>query len=338
MPYWSNRKKRICLVLAPDNLSETASAPTRRRAWFYVLPMVLAPLLLFILAFRIIPSDWFVARSNSQYLANFGYGATLHNANCQVLLYGDSSAMVGLDPAAIQARTGLSACNIAEFEGMTQVSNALLVDRFLEHNPRPRFIVFMYTPEDLRNPRNWDGVSTFEATSFMVRHERNLHTAWLLATHPGNTFAWAEQGLRMTAQRVRSKPFAPSVYRLRDDTRGQLVMNFPSPADCDSVHRDLPPDPAWIGALRSKYAVAGTTVLIDATPTAPCDVSLPFYQQHLRGVVDNSPYIPIALDSYTDDGRLHANARGSQRLSAMVSDQILAHLAAAAHITPGGGA
>lgn len=324
------------MVPEREKSSETP-APTRRRAYLYLLPMVLVPLLLFVLAFAVTPTDWFVARSNSQYLANFGYGATLHNQNCQILLYGDSSAMVGLDPAAIQARTGLSACNIAEFEGMTQVSNSLLVDRFLERNPRPRFLVFMYTPEDLRNPRSWDGVSTFEATSFMVRHERNLHTAWLLITHPGPTFAWAEQGLRMMLQRVRSKPFAPSVYRLRADTRGQLVMNFPSPKDCDAIHRDLAPDPAWVGALRAKYAVGGTTVLVDATPTAPCDVSLPFYQQHLQGVVDNTPYTPIALDSYTDDGRLHANARGSQRLSALVADQVMAHLAAA-HTTPGGGA
>ncbi len=325
------------MVPEREKPSETASAPTRQRAYLYLLPVVLAPLLLFVLAFVITPSDWFVARSNSQYLANFGYGATLHNENCQVLLYGDSSAMVGLDPSAIQAHTGLTACNIAEFEGMTQVSNTLLVDRFLEHNPRPRFIVFMYTPEDLRNPHTWDGVSTFEATSFMVRHERNLHTAWVLATHPASTFAWAEQGLRMAVQRLRGKPFAPSVYRLRSDTRGQLVMNFPTPTDCDAVHRDVAPDPAWVGALRSKYAVAGTTVLVDATPTASCDVSLPFYRQHLAGIVDNSPYSPIALDSYTDDGRLHANARGSQRLSGLVADQILAHLAAA-HTTPGGGA
>ena len=173
---------------------------SRRRFYLYLLPILLFPVLLIATAFFVVPTDWFQQRADSTYLVNFGYATRLSGQDCPVLIYGDSTAMVGVDPRVITARTGLHACNIAEFEGMTLVTHTLLVDEFLAHNPRPRFLVFLYTPEDLSLPYDWSKVSTFEATSFLLRHERNLHTARVLAEHPGPTFGWAEQGLRMAAQ------------------------------------------------------------------------------------------------------------------------------------------
>ena len=163
----------------------------------------------------IVPSNWFVERSGSTYLANFAYGDTLHDRKCQIVIYGDSTAMVGVDPSVLTARTGLTACNIAEFEGMTMVTGTLLVDRFLAHNPRPKYLVFLFAPEDLSIPRQWERVSTFEATSWIVRHDLSLHTVALLAAHPSATFAWAEQGLRMAALRLGRKPFPPETAQIR---------------------------------------------------------------------------------------------------------------------------
>ena len=303
-----------------------ADAPARRRLYWYLLPIVLLPVLLIASAFVIIPSDWFSAHTGSSYLANLGYGATLHNQSCQVLIYGDSTAMVGVQPAIITQQTGLTACNIAEFEGMTMVSNTLLVDRFLTNNPRPRYIVFLYAPEDLNLPDTWRFVSTFEATTYMVGHERSWHTARILATHPVPVFDWAEQGLRLAFEHVLSKPFAPETRTIRARLGGQFPIKSDHIATCDDLHRELPPDRPWLDGLRARYGIDGTTVLIDATPTIPCDLALPYVQQHYAGVIDNTPYRPFPIDGYTDDGRLHANALGTTRLSNMIARQIAARM------------
>ena len=88
-------------------------------------------------------------RAGNTYVANLGYGATLYGVDCQVVVSGDSSAMVGVDPGLIRRRTGLNTCNIGEFEGMTILNGTMVVDRYLAQNAKPRFLVFRYTPEDL---------------------------------------------------------------------------------------------------------------------------------------------------------------------------------------------
>jgi hypothetical protein len=297
--------------------------PADKRLYFlYLLPILAFPVLLLLSAFFIIPSDWFVQRSGSTYLANFAYGETLRNRTCQILIYGDSTAMIDLSPAILTARTGLTACNIAEFEGMTLVTGTLLLDRFLARNPRPQYIVFLYAPENLSTGSNWIQVSTFEATSWIVRNDLNPHTAAILAIHPVSTFSWAEQGLRMALQRLRAKPFPPEVAQMRARANGQFQIPGGPVTGCDAVRHDVPPDAAWLQALRRKYAVEGTQVILDATPTAPCDASLAFFQQHLKGQVDDDPYMPTALSSFLNEGRLHANAVGAARISEMVANQI----------------
>jgi hypothetical protein len=249
-----------------------------------------------------------------------------------VLIYGDSSALVGVDPAIVRQRTGLTVCNIAELAGMTVVNKTLVLDLFLQRNPRPRFLVLLFAPENFSIPSNWDHshVSTFEAISFRLEHERNLKTGQLLAAHPADAFSWAELGLRMALQRLRAKPFPYPEAHLREAHNGQLPDSGPVPAGCSSNLYTNPPDPAWIGRLRSQYGVGGTAVLIDATPAPECDPNLPFYRQHLDGLVDNAPYQPIPLSSFADNGRLHVNQSGASLISNMVAGQIVARLNGAA--------
>ncbi len=301
---------------------QTIQPAAARRLTLYLLPIVLFPILLFIAAFFIIPTHWFVARSGSTYLANFGYAESLHNQSCQVLIYGDSTAMVGVDPLQLQRQTGLSACNIAEFEGMTLVSNTLLVDDFLAHNPRPRFLIFLFAPEDLRRPQSWKTVSTFEATSFMVHNRPGLSTALLLARHPDNTFTWAEQGLRMAIERLPSHPIAEDQFHLREATLGRLAMKGKTLTACDAESRQAAPDPAWVRDLRQRYATGGTQVLVDQTPVADCDASRDFDLQQVPGVTDALTNQIIPVTSFTDDGRLHASAEGAARITSLLASQI----------------
>jgi hypothetical protein len=296
--------------------------------YLYLLPIVLVPLLLLAFAFFVIPTRSFELRSGNTYLANLGYGATLFHHDCQVLIYGDSSALVGLNPEVIRQQTGLTTCNIAEFEGVTLVSHMLLVDRFLQNNPPPRFLVFFYTPEDLSIPDDWESfnVGTFEAVTLQMQRNRSLGSSFLLAQHPSIAFAWAEQGLRMMLMQAHSAPVSPAAAMTRANTNGQLPMATDAIAKCDGNLRNRLPDPGWIGSLRQHYGTNATRVIVDATPTVDCDASLPFFQQHLNGLIDNGPYQPISISNYSADGRLHANQRGSQLLSTLVATQILNQL------------
>lgn len=304
-----------------------APVPTaiRLRLYFYLLPLIGAPFLLLAAAVLILPSQWFALHSQNTYLVNLAYGAKLNGADCQVLVYGDSSAMIGIDPSVIRARTGLSTCNIAEFQPMTMLNGTMLLDTYLEHNAPPRFLVFLFAPEDL-DPQSQHHNGPFEAIVYRMRQPHRLTNFLALALHhPNELISWVEQGLRFTLVNLFSKPASPEVQHLRDRTNGQLPMSSPTRTACDSLLRDSPPDKTWIAGLRSKYGQGRTTVLVDATPLATCDPSLSFFQQQLPGVIDNR-LKTLPVSAYNVDGRLHVNANGSALLSNMLADQIAQHL------------
>ena len=298
------------------------SPAQKRHLLLFLLPFVAVPCLILAAALAIVPTPWFTQHSGSSYLANMGYAAKLHNATCDVLIYGDSSAMLSVDPAILQAKTGLSACNIAEFEGVTLMDHTLLVDRFLANNPRPRVILFLYAPEDLNIPAKWPKVSMYEAISFNLQYERNARTAKLLFQHPDEAFGWAELGMRRAIQRARAPIMAPDVLHQRENDRG-IFRYEPSVAQsCSATLYPTPPDTAWIADLRSRYGVQGTHVLVDAVPAPTCDPSLDVYRKNLNGVIDNSPYPTLPVTDFLTEGRLHVNATGVEAVSSMVAAQV----------------
>ena len=67
--------------------------------------IVLLPCLMVLLAFPIARTAEFALRSQDLYLTNLGYGLTLDHAKCDVMIYGDSSALTGVDPAVIEEHT-----------------------------------------------------------------------------------------------------------------------------------------------------------------------------------------------------------------------------------------
>jgi hypothetical protein len=303
-----------------------ASKPRERRRFaLYLLPVVGFPLLLMIAAFVIVPTRWFDLHSKNTYLANLGWGANLAGRDCKILIYGDSSALVGLDPAVIREQTGLATCNVAEFEGVTLVTHTWLVDQFLERNARPRFIVFFYTPEDFSTPNDWasTNVGTFEAVSFALEHERTWRTAMELGTHPSITLGWAEQGMRMLMENPRAKAVDADATHVRETRDGQLPVTSSGIMRCDGSRHERLPDAAWVSDLRKRYGTDGTTVIVDATPSVDCDPSLGFFREHLDGLIDDGPLETIPIANFSNDGRLHANAAGSRVISTMVADQIL---------------
>ena len=308
----------------PDGAArEEATHPNR--AFLYLTALILGPLLMLLSAFFVIPTQWFILHSKSTYLANTGYGASLSGKDCQILVYGDSTAMVGLDPAVLQERTGLSACNIAEFAGMTFVNKTLLLDMFLRHNPRPRFIVFMFAPDNMADPYSWDRLSIFEAVYFRLRYGRDKGTVRLLASHPVDTLTWAERGMRMVVLNGPSAPFPAETAHLREPFNGRFRMRGDAERACHEPPEYVVPATAWIDQLRSEYAVDGTTVIFDVAPLPDCDKANPWLAQHFSHVVDDSPLPTLPITSFLKNSGLHLTDVGSRQISIIVAAQVEDH-------------
>ncbi len=311
-------------VQVPPALTESHHALrlTARRATVYLALVLLPTLLMLVAGFVIIPTQWFALHSQDPYLVNLGYGDTLHDADCKVLIYGDSAAMVGADPLTIGRLTGLPACNIAEYVGVTAVNGMMIPDRFLRDNPRPRYIVFLFGPEDYVRSISWNHLDVTEAIIYRLRTVGVARTALLMLRHPAEFLSWAERGMHHVATNLRQPTMAPGMLTLRSAARGRLAIKGGEMTACGTGPAEQAPDPKWIADLRRKYGVDGTRVLIDVMPVPDCDPSYGFYKDRFAGLADNTlEQYPRA--DYVDNGRLHlGRADGIERLSNSIAAQI----------------
>jgi hypothetical protein len=309
--------------MTDETLTPPRNLPERRVRWgLYCVIVLCLPVLYLVAAIAIVPSEWASQHTRNTYQANMGYADRLHGVQCDILIYGDSTALVGIDPSVLQADTGLSACNIAEFEGATTVFGTGLVDRFLAHNPRPKYVIFTYTADSLTPQSKWTGPSKVEAIIYAMRTTRNMQTLLLLLRHPQDTFGVLESGLRYLVRDLRKPPLSPAARSIRDTHHGWFPLTEGVATRCQEVPNDIGPfDPAWIAELRRTYGVHGTHVLVFASPDAPCEPTYPAYVNRVRGVTDN-PLEIYPLDQFSADGRLHLTGGGVTRFSHEVAGYI----------------
>jgi len=279
-------------------------------------------------------TDWFFFHDNYFLLRNIGYGLTLHHADCQVALTGDSSALTGLDPFTVTRATGLSACNIAEGGTITVVTGSYPLDAYLQQNAPPKYIVFMFTPSLFRPNHSWrDYSSYYEGIVYLLRYERNENTYLKLLTHPYETFnfsAWAAQSIitdalvRLTDPHKYDGVEDPASRRQRNNGLFTLYSGPETTCFRNGWDRKLKTvtDPEWVSGLRQKYGINGTHVIVNVAPVPDCDDMKDVYERVLAGVHDNPlEVLPIAMFNNQD---VHFTREGAKSVSTGVANQILA--------------
>ena len=301
------------------------------RPYVYLLTFIAPSVLLTILGVFIAPSQWLSNRIQDPFLDDVGYGATLHNVNCELVIYGDSSAEVGLDAVALQQRTGMSTCNLAEPASMTVLNGTTILDRYLAQNSPPRVLVFFFAPEHLNpHPPN-TSVGAFEAITYRMNQPDKLAYMASMWREPLLLFTWAsfadERAARIIAAQMLTvlhvRPRVSGYDRhSRLERQGSLTLPGFVTGDCQTMPEPQQPDASWINSLRKKYQSRDTLVLVDAMAIPDCDPGLEWDQSHLRDIVDNGvTTLPISV--FFPFTR-HVNAEGSTELTDRLAAQILA--------------
>jgi hypothetical protein len=228
----------------------------------------------------------------------------MRNAQCEVLIYGDSSAMTGVDPRVIKADTGLTTCNVAATWPIVSLLGTMPIDAFLEHNPPPKFLVIQLAPRTFYMRNDWDEVANLGPLSMVLRQRPGLSTDWLMARHGGASVKFFFDVLKNArppdaAKQERTAEFHriyDSQLEEYDRNAAMLTLVQPTQTSCVVPPEVLPQalDASWLKELRSRYQRNGTVVLIKASPIPACDPQLQFYQKALAPYVDeNIEALPI---------------------------------------------
>lgn len=298
---------------------EPLASPWRLRLYVAILCVFPFAFVLFTLWW--VTTDSYLRRIPYPYIVDTGYGSRLQHADCDVVIDGDSTALVGVLPRIIQQRTGLKTCNIAEVAGIKVVNGMMVLDDYLAHNRRPRYIVFVFAPENLTHPSRWAFVSDFEGWFYRIRFHRDAGFWRRFLQDPNGSLANVELSFRDGVEWLPKSPLPPALEHERDHNGGHVTEPGTTLTHCsnDTIYRQ--PDPAWLDFLRRTYAVGGTRVLINVMPMPACDEGLPFYRTRLAGLIDNT-VDTLPINDYTTSGRLHTNDTGTAALSERIAAQL----------------
>ena len=257
----------------------------------------------------------------------------MRDRDCDVLVFGDSTAMTGIDPDLLETQTGFRTCNIAVTNAVLAVTGNLTLNHFLATNPKPRILLIQLSPDGFEPGRDsWHQTIYAEGMLELLRHGSPAERRHVLLSHPQESIAFAGYAAgfgawyflrdiwsRVTHHRleedtvlVRNGFFTPPAPALTSCTPSEALLS-PVDQQRSRFSRDLVAD------FHRQYAGQAAVVLVNVAPIPACDNNLVAYQTELHGVTSN-PLQPLPISLFNDDR--HYTATGSRVVSNAISSEL----------------
>jgi hypothetical protein len=315
---------------AGDNLSaniELESATSRLRLQLYVLLMLIIPALFLASSIPIVRSKSFPVESGDPFLLNPDYAFSLNHVDCDVVIYGDSTALTGLDPTMVARATGLKTCNISQARSIVEILGMLALDTYLKNNAPPKYIVMQFAPETLSRSRSsffWQ-----EGLTLLLRKKSLFQALPTFIRHPVEAYDFSIWAIKAKVASLINPTFdfasTEAIFRSRG---GLLILPKPPETHCLNEIAYAPPMVDWVRMLKEQYANHGTRVLINVSPLPTCSPIATRVAADTRNVTDNSLSLyPIGLFGDLDR---HLTLEGAERASLELGEQLLAETNGAA--------
>ncbi|GAA3762259.1 hypothetical protein [Terriglobus aquaticus] len=161
-----NERERIEQILHPR------AEYTPRQFARSILWVLAVPLAVYLLTFPLVmmPGSGFSRLGVSKFGPVLDYGYNVRHADADVVIFGDSSAFIGIDPRVVNATLGTKALVIPNTIGSLPVLGDIPLQRYLSHNRPPRLLVLYFAPWNLdyNDPRRHDLL--FEGEEVLFRH------------------------------------------------------------------------------------------------------------------------------------------------------------------------
>jgi hypothetical protein len=304
----------------PESASPAPNSAQRQVFHFrrYLAIVLLLPLAAFLLTFPLAASQAFLRISRRQLWHATHYRFVQpEQQNCDVVIAGDSSGMIGVDPHVIQARTGWTTCNL----GLPYVSTALagtrVLDDYLAHNTPPSFIVFHLSNNHLRRPELDEDNGIVDAWLMVDEHFPLGEKLRIFVGHPLDTLRFVS---------AIWKEFLATTPILRPDWSGRAEREdmasqqaehgwMPQPGTspevvCGWQDRDIRADRSYLDALVKRYGLRTTRTVIWTSPARDCDEHISDYQRNAQQL-GLRPAAVYSRELFTD--AFHLNTEGAAR-------------------------
>jgi hypothetical protein len=297
----------------------------------YCILLLLLPLLAIPLCIRLGSSDFFIKHGASVWVQSNDAVFAMRDRDCDVLIFGDSTAITGIDPAVVERNTGFKTCNIAVTNAVLSVTHNLTLDQFLAKNGRPRVLLIQLSPDGFQPESTaWNRTVYPEGLLELLRHGDPVEARRVLLRHPQQAVAFAGYAAGFTAYSALKDIWFHLTNRRADEGEVTIRNGFftpPSPPSTSCEPGAIFSNPeaggsfpkALVEEYQNRYGPRSGVVLVNVAPIPSCDRNLAAFATQLNGVTSNTLLsLPVGL---FNDPR-HYTAIGSVVVSRLVADEL----------------
>jgi hypothetical protein len=255
----------------------------------------------------------------------------MRDRDCDVLIFGDSTAMTGIDPAVVERNTGFKTCNISVTNAVLAVTHNLTLNRYLAQNAKPRVLLIQLSPDGFQPESNiWNQTVYPEGLVELLRHGSPAQSRRVLLTHPREAIAFAGYAAGFSAYSLlKDAWFYMTDMRPGEDEvaihNGFFTPQAPPSTSCEPGATFSNPRAGGeyprtvVGEYESDYAGRSGIVLVNVAPIPACDQNLAAFSSELNGITSNS-VLPLPVSLFNDPR--HYTAVGSAVVSRLVAQEL----------------
>jgi hypothetical protein len=252
----------------------SADAPKGLPFRFYLIWLVTPTLVLYFLGFLIVRVHGYERWGGSSWGPSLDYAFQTSGENADVVIFGDSSALLAVDPLEMSRRMNLKVINLPNTIGSLPVIGDMALKQYLRTNRPPRLIIFYFCPWDLDYAR-MTGTRIFEGEEMLARHGSWKEIAVFSLHHPGELLnfpfrVFSSWSPASTLAWLRTSKKSPEVVAFR----GHVTNTLPFPAlnkDCSLPAADLAIErSASVRQLMGRYTTPVTGTLLYFAPVPNC--------------------------------------------------------------------
>ena len=297
----------------------------------YCLLLLILPLLAIPLGIRLGCSDFFLKHGASVWVQSNDAVFAMRDRDCDVLIFGDSTAMTGIDPDVIERNTGFRTCNIAVTNAVLAVTRNLTLDQFLARNDEPRVLLIQLSPDGFQPESTvWNSTVYPEGLLELLRHGDPVEARHVLLKNPQQAIAFAGYAAGFTLySTMKHAWFRLTNERLQEDEvrihNGFFTPPSPPSKSCEPGATFSNPrmgarfPKSVVDEYQNQYAERSGVVLVNVAPIPSCDQNLAAFTSQLNGVTSNS-LLPLPVGLFNDPR--HYTAVGSAVVSRLVADEL----------------
>ncbi len=310
---------------------QRSGASHGRGALPYLVILLGCTILFILFPFFAARTEIFTQTSRRMFWHAMEFHDNMAGQNCGIVIFGDSTGLTGVDPAVVQARTGLKTCVLSlPYMALSTTGNKVL-DDYLAHNAAPALIVFMNHARHLRKPALDEDPGVIDGWLLADRLLPPAQAARFFAAHPRFSMIFVEGFWQQFFTLSPKQAMDPSRHTYGRDMQILREHNgfFPmQPIEtqqriCAQEMDGSFYDPDYVSTL-TRYQNAATRVMLFASPVRDCDANLASYR-HITALLHIAPSLPYPAADFSD--AWHLDEAGAARNSVEISELIRRRLA-----------